>query len=120
MWDGMNRREFPRVDYKCTITIQSRSGTPKTISTRTENVGIGGVCIVLKEPLELFSKVALELVLDDGNTPIRTDGSVMWVIKSGPASGKGAPSFDTGVEFSKLRELDKERITKVVKKVLSS
>ena len=47
MWNGMNRRKFPRADYKCIITIKSKEEIPKVIATHTENIGMGGMPITM-------------------------------------------------------------------------
>jgi len=116
MWDGINRRKFPRAAYKCLITIKKRL-TSKTISTETENIGAGGICVVIKEDLGLFQGVDVELYLDDNRPPIKSGGTVVWVVKkSGPK--KGAYLYDTGIEFIDVRPEDRERISEVVEEIL--
>ena len=68
-WDGLNRRRFPRVIYPCLVVIQSNEGGAKDIIlTHTENVGIGGVCLILRQDIKMFTIVDLELdLLDLGN-----------------------------------------------------
>ena len=56
MWNGINRRKFPRANYKCLITIRKRL-TSKVLSTQTENIGAGGICVIIKEDLGLFSSL---------------------------------------------------------------
>jgi c-di-GMP-binding flagellar brake protein YcgR len=117
MWDGINRRKFPRANYKCLISIRKRL-TSKVISTRTENIGAGGICVMLKEDLGLFQGVDIELFISEGNNPpIKCGGTVVWVVKKAQPK-KGEHLFDTGIEFIDIRPEDRERITEVVEDIL--
>ena len=119
MWNGINRRKFPRANYKCTITIKKRL-TAKTISTYTENIGAGGICVMLKEDLGLFQGVDLEIILEDTAPPIKSGGTIVWVVKkSEPKQKKGTHLYDTGIEFIDIRPEDRDRISEVVDSILS-
>jgi len=118
MWDGINRRKFPRASYKCLITIKRRLNA-KTISTQTENIGAGGICVLVKEDMGLFQGVDLELYLDDNRPPIKCGGTVVWVVKK-TASKKGTFIYDTGVEFIDMRPEDRDKVSEVVEIILKS
>ena len=62
-WDGLDRRRFPRVNYPCLVVIEGE--TEERILAHTENVGIGGVCVILKQDVKLFTSVEVELDLLD-------------------------------------------------------
>jgi hypothetical protein len=117
MWNGINRRKFPRANYKCTITIKKRL-TSKTISTHTENLGAGGICVMLKEDLGLFQGTDLEIVFDDAATPVKCGGTVVWVVKKGEPKQKGSFIYDTGIEFIDIRPEDRDRISEIVDSIL--
>ena len=120
MWSGMNRRKFPRVNYPCLIIIRRDHEKQEAILTHTENVGAGGVCIILKKDLGIFSPVNLEIDLMDMQPHIKCEGKVTWVVKRSTAEQKKASFFDTGVEFVNLKEKDKNRIDMVVDRLLGS
>lgn len=117
MWNGINRRKFPRANYKCTIVIKKRLNA-KTISTETENIGAGGICVIIKDDLGLFQGVDIELFLDDGKGPIKCGGTVVWVVKKTDQKQKSVHLFDTGLEFVDMRAEDRERTTDIVEKIL--
>ena len=117
MWNGINRRRFPRANYKCLISIQKRL-TSKTISTHTENIGAGGICVLLKEDLGLFQGVDIELYLDEAKPPIKSGGTIVWVVKKSEPKQKGVYMYDTGVEFIDIRPEDREKITEIVEDIL--
>ena len=119
MWDGINRRKFPRANYKCLISIKKRL-TAKTISTQTENIGAGGICVMIKEDLGLFQGVDLELFIDDNKTPVKCGGTVVWVVKKSEPKQKGAYLYDTGVEFIDIRPEDRDKITSAVDNILKN
>ena len=111
-WDGIDKRKFPRIQYKCLIKV-CRMPQGHVLSTYTENMGVGGICVVLGERLELFEKVELELILRDGNLPISCIGDVVWVVKKS-AFDTTDLTYDTGIEFSKLGDGDLGRIRTIV------
>lgn len=99
MWDGFNKRKFPRINLQCEITIQS-DGQKSPIRATTENVGIGGVCVLLDQPLERFSKCRLRLELK-GKQDIDCEAKVVWMVPTRGAKGS-KKQFDTGLEFLSL------------------
>ncbi len=107
-WGGLDQRVFPRVSTRCDILIHDRLGG--TIQAKTQNLGAGGVCVILNRELEKLSQVHLRLTLDDPRAPIECEGRIVWMVRSKePASGK--VSFDTGIEFIHLSPADQELIT---------
>ena len=117
MWNGINRRKFPRANYKCLITIRKRL-TSKVLSTQTENIGAGGICVIIKEDLGLFQGADIELHLDDNKPPIKCGGTVVWVVKKSEPKQKGSYLYDTGLEFIDIRPEDRERISEIVEEIL--
>ena len=111
MWEGMDQRRFPRAKCRCKVKISQR-GSTATLATATENIGLGGVCVLLERGLDIFSTVELELVLDDSGPPMKLQGSVVWVVRRQEL--KKGPSFDTGIEFSGLSPQQKARLESVI------
>ena len=118
MWHGMDKRRFPRADYQCLITI-IKKGTERNFLTHTQNIGMGGICVVLNEALGLFSHVDIELMLKDEEEPIKCKGNIAWVIKKTEIKNvTPVTNFDTGIEFVDLKENDKKRIEKIVQYII--
>jgi len=118
MWDGINRRKFPRASYKCLISIKKRLNS-KTISTQTENIGAGGICVIIKDDLGLFQGVDLELFIDDNRPAIKAGGTVVWVVKK-TTPKKNVYLYDTGVEFIDIRPEDREKVSAIVEGILKT
>lgn len=112
MWQGVDSRRFPRADYPCKITV-IKKGISEQFSTRTENIGKGGVCVVLGKELEKFSPVALTIYLEDSYPPLECDGRVVWVVRRKEV-------FDIGIEFLRIHAKDLERIERIVRECLKS
>jgi len=110
MWQGMNRRKFPRVNYPCKVTLLAQ-GQKEKVFTRIENIGAGGICVMLKKKQERFTPVELSLTLEDERPAIVCDARIVWSIKK-------EYEFDTGIEFVGLKDEDSARIERTIEKCL--
>lgn len=106
-WAGLDQRAFPRIAAQCDIWIGD--STAGLIKARTQNLGAGGVCVILDRELEKLSGVHLRLTLRDWPAPLECDGRVVWMVPSKELAS-GRVSYDIGVEFLNLKESDRERI----------
>lgn len=110
-WAGLDQRVFPRVSARCDIWIRNRIGG--AIKVKTQNLGSGGVCVILNQELEKLSQIHLRLSLEEAQPQIECEGRIIWMVPSKePASGK--VTFDTGIEFLNLKIADQERITSFI------
>ncbi len=117
MWNGLDKRKFPRANYPCRITV-TRIDQPDSISSHTENIGIGGICAMLPKDLGIFSPVEVHLDLLDNQPVIQCDGNIAWIIEK--KSDKKSNAFDTGIEFTNIKEEDIKRINIIVELVLKN
>ena len=118
MWSGIDRRRFPRARYKCLIALRKK-GSTKKLSTYTENIGAGGICVIIDEDLGLFQGTEIELDLGKKETGvIKCSGTVVWVIKKRDLKQKGGPKYDTGIEFVDIDEAGRDAIAGLVESIL--
>ena len=111
-WAGLDQRAFPRVSAQCDISIHDRIGS--SVRAKTQNLGVGGVCVILTCELEKLSQVHLKLTLENSEQTVESDGRVVWMVRSKePSSGK--VSFDIGIEFLNLKPKDQEAIIVFIK-----
>ena len=108
MWDGFNQRKFPRVNLQCEVLIQAEE-LSAPLSTLTENVGTGGVCVILDKALDRFSKCRIRLHLDENAPVIDCAGKVVWTVPT-QALKSSKKKFDTGIEFLELDPAAGQRI----------
>lgn len=112
MWQGVDRRRFPRVNYSCKISVLKK-GHKEQFATHTENIGEGGVCVILERELDKFCPVELVLYLENGDPPIECDARVVWVVKR-------QQKFDIGIEFLNLKPKDDLRIERIIQACLKA
>jgi hypothetical protein len=118
MWEGTDRRKFPRATYPCLVIIRKDHKEPEALLTHTENIGVGGICVILKKSLGLFMPVDLELDLMDAQSHIKCEGKIVWAVKRKESEEKKPSFFDTGIEFGRMTEDDRERIAVVVERLV--
>ena len=117
-WQGLERRQFPRVNYPCLVTIRHDVEGKDAFLTHTENVGTGGVCVIFKESAKLFSEVDLEIDLLDMEKNIKGKGRVVWSVKTQAKNQAKAVVYDTGIEFSNISPEEQKRIRQVVMQLI--
>ena len=117
-WDGLNRRKFPRANYPCLIILRHNHTGPEAMLTHTENIGIGGICIILKRGIKLFNPVELEVDLLDTGTHIKCEGKIVWSVQRRNVEEKKPSFYDTGVEFINISMKDQQRISEVVNRLM--
>ena len=108
LWDGFNKRKFPRIHLTCEVAIQPQ-GKPKTLMATTEDIGMGGVSVMLEEALERFERCKISIELKDGETPVQCTGRSVWVIPSQDVKSS-KKNFDTGIEFLDIDEFSRKRL----------
>ncbi|MDP3142904.1 MAG: PilZ domain-containing protein [Candidatus Omnitrophota bacterium] len=117
-WEGMDRRKFPRANYPCLLIVRRDHIAPEALLTHTENIGVGGVGIIIKRELNLFAPVELELDLLDMQQHIKCEGKIVWVVRRKENAQVKPLFFDVGIEFSNLSEKDHKRIEFIVNRLI--
>lgn len=112
MWDGFNKRKFLRLSLRCQISILLEN-KKSAFDTLTQNVGVGGVCVILDQPLERYTSCRVRLELDEKLSPIECAGKVVWMVPT-QESAAGKKRFDTGIEFVGLESGDREALQEFV------
>ncbi|MBF0486318.1 MAG: PilZ domain-containing protein [Candidatus Omnitrophica bacterium] len=112
-WEGLNRRKFPRAKFPCLIKIL-RSDGQDAILTHTENISIGGVCVIIKRQLDIFTTVGIEIDLMDGEELISCASKVVWIVRRKATEEVKPSHYDIGIEFVDLKPSDRARIEKTV------
>ena len=119
IWDGINQRRFPRVNYKCLIRI-SKEEQEKVIETYTENIGAGGICVAIEEEFKLFDTVSLDVYLGEDDKPVSCNATIVWVVTRRPASEHEKITYDTGIEFANISDEERERVSQLVDEIIKT
>jgi hypothetical protein len=109
VWQGFGKRKFPRVEIDCEVYLDLINGNKK-LKTQAKNIGVGGVCVNLKEQLRLFQEVEVRIFfLQKLNklTEIICNGLVVWSVKTSVNDEK---MYDVGIELLNLKKQDKDKI----------
>ncbi|MBN2096899.1 MAG: PilZ domain-containing protein [Candidatus Omnitrophica bacterium] len=118
MWDGVDRRKFPRVDYPCLITVRKNTPPQQAILTHTGDISVVGIRVIINDKIELMSVVDLEIDLKDAQPAIHIHGRVNR-IKELSAGGSGKPlRYDTGIQIIDIGEAQRRRIQNVIRHLL--
>ena len=118
-WAGLNRRKFPRVNYPCLVVIRNGGESKnEALLTHTENVGVGGVCIILKRPLKMFCPVEVELDLLDLKEHVKCKGKVVWNVQRKGELSRKPLFYDTGIEFVDLIQKDYQRLEETIQRLV--
>lgn len=115
-WNGTDKRRFVRANFPCKIIIYTL-GEEYTVVAHTENIGTGGVRVIIGERLDISSQVGLELFL--GGAQIICKGRIVWVIERSGSSNIEANIWDTGIEFREISERDRKTVDSFVKTIVS-
>jgi len=116
-WDGREKRSFVRANLPCKIIIYTLR-KEHTIVSHTENIGAGGVRVIIGECLDISSQVGLELFL--GGAQIICKGRIVWVVERSGSNNVEANVWDTGIEFREISERDKKVVGSFVKAIVSA
>ena len=113
-WEGLNRRRFPRAEFPSMVKIVQPGEKEAAVLTHTENIATGGMCVILRKSVALFSPVSVEIDLLDGQDHVFCAGKVVWAVRR-KATEEQKPSFyDTGIEFVDMKDYDRRRIEKAI------
>ena len=112
MWSGLESRKFPRIKTNCRIFIQDQE-KKRSIESLTENLGAGGLCVILDQALERMSKVKIELDLKDGKNSIGCDGRIVWAVRK-RSFNPSEQGYDVGIEFINLSSENTNRLNELI------
>ena len=119
-WEGLNRRKFPRANFPCMIKVSSEGHEAEVFLTHTENISVGGACVIIKRSLDLFSPVFVEIDLMDGGESISCHAKVVWAVRRKAIEDHKPSFYDIGVEFLDLTTAYRMRIADTVEHLVQS
>ena len=119
-WEGMDRRQFPRVMYPCMVKVASSDGAQETILTHTENIGQGGVCVILKEEIKLFTPVVMEVDLLDMSEHVCPKGKVVWIVRRKSGEEVKPLFYSIGIEFTQMSKSDLDHLQKNLQQLIKN
>jgi len=114
---AIERRRFPRANVSCKISIVFGERL-LVFTSHTENIGAGGIRVIIGAKLAYATVVDLELFLPDRGEPIKCKGQIVWTNEIKQAENN-LPLFDMGIQFIEISNSDQEEIKNFVNTILS-
>jgi len=114
----VQRRAFVRLDCRIPVQYQvvgigkSPEETPPRLETVSKNISGNGICLLLDDPFEVETRLDLYVNLFPERPPIYIMGQVvrcMDITREG-----GRRTFEAGIAFVQIRQMDQDRIVKYV------
>jgi len=104
------RRRFVRLDTRLVVSYAIVPPTAAQESV-TKDIGGGGVCLFVNEPLKPGTRLQIDLTLPGRERPIRFLGEVVWC-ESYEVIGatQRARSIEAGVKFLQINPADQQTI----------
>jgi len=79
---------------------------------------LGGICVILKQDVKIFSPVEIEVDLLDLAHHVKCKGKVVWNVQRKGDTKKKPLSFDIGIEFDNIGDKESERIEAIVSRLV--
>ncbi|UCG35633.1 MAG: PilZ domain-containing protein [Candidatus Omnitrophota bacterium] len=99
-WAGPERRRFVRANFPCKITLSIPE--KHVIISHTENIGAGGVRVLIPERLEVSTLVDLAIYIAE--EPTICKGRVVWMVERKTLFSEEPHLYDIGIEFYEIDE----------------
>jgi hypothetical protein len=94
------KRRFPRARVLCKVSAVYAERV-LVLNAHTENIGEGGVCVILEEKLHVPTEVGVELFFSERKEPLSCKGEVVWVRSMDPVEC-GPALYETGIKFFEI------------------
>ena len=104
------RRKFVRLDTRLPVAYQVLRG-PASKASLSSDIGGGGVCLFLSDPLKTGTLLRVEVTLPDQPKPIAFTGEVVWC-EQYEMIGKAQRdrSVEAGVKFVQIQPQEQQAI----------
>jgi len=108
---GKERRKYTRypgllVEYSLYSKDNEESFQKSAL---TKDISLGGICIYIKEPLEIGSLMNLRIYFFEMKEPVEVKAEVMWQSKAGELGNHAI-----GLEFKEIDEANRSMLIKQI------
>lgn len=110
-YSGAERRQFPRANVACRLVI---SASNISMDVRTENIGPGGIRVLLPHEIARDTLMCMELHAEEGKV-VSCQGYIAWIMIAKDAAGNKI--YDTGIKFSNLSDEDRRYMCELVERI---
>jgi len=100
------------------VKVVTPEGEILPVLTHTENIGMGGVCVIVKNAIKLFATVDLEVDLLDIDEHIKSKGKVVWNVRRKSVEEIKPMFYDIGIEFTEMSKNDQDRLRENLQRLI--
>jgi c-di-GMP-binding flagellar brake protein YcgR len=107
------KRKFIRLQAYHLAKYRFLSGEKKDLPRKLaaiKNIGGGGVCLILEEPVLVSSLIELKINFPFLHTPISTVAKIVWAKEI-----RGINLYEVGAQFVEIEELKRQMIEERIK-----
>jgi len=104
------KRKFARLNIPIEVayhTIDAKEAKADKNKFFTQDISLGGIRIMVRDPLPLKTPIELEIYLSESSPPLLVRGEIVWQYYSKIAD---QDCYETGIEFTQIDFQDRERI----------
>ena len=109
MFGNVEKRQFPRGQFKWSVTMQTSQGV---INTETHDISVNGAFLRSWEPLEPGEVFKMFINVPTLDRPLLVDAKVVWT--SADVVDYAVASRGMGVQFIKMSSLDRSLLSSKV------
>jgi c-di-GMP-binding flagellar brake protein YcgR len=105
----LEKRKFPRLPLTVKVKYEVLKVSPlRAEENQSKNVSAGGICLVLREKINIGALLRLKLSLQDEVNFIIVTGKVVWAEEFSVNDYK---AYDCGIEFVDVAPQDQKNIS---------
>ncbi len=105
------KRRFVRLDTDFNVEYRLDSKKKSALKIVLKNIGQGGICFILDEPVEKDTGIDIRFFLPEFGELVECRGRVAW---QHGYTIKNKKIYHTGIEFTDIKDQDKEKLSRYI------
>jgi c-di-GMP-binding flagellar brake protein YcgR len=115
---SIDKRQFARANYPCSITVWHEDGAGEVIMANTANISVGGLCVYLNRSVEPGKKLEIKIDNFFEGGPLRCFGRVVRCLEDTAWKDSRQKFYEIGVEFNQIDEKQRQYLEGFVQRLL--
>ena len=112
---GLEKRHFKRIS--CNIVIGIIFSDDKTIYSQTVDISKGGLCFISEKRFETDKQIVITLKSPNRRRHFDIKSRVAWIKNISEGSKEAVHMYQTGVEFTGLKERDRKELSELIQSI---
>ncbi len=107
------RRRFARLNVNVNVDYEVLPRHKQQKHVSSKNISTGGICVILKEPLEPETIIGLDIGLPEEAGKVTATGRIVW-IQEFSIGEEAHKRYEAGVEFTDISDEDRQKVEQCV------